>query len=247
MPLGDIKASHILKWQNNFPKAPKTIINYRSTLNLIFKYAVYDRLMSSNPLSIVRAPKIIRKEIDIFSEREIKLLLQYTNGQLHNIIQFVVFTGVRAGELIALRWSDIDFDEDTISISKRIREGNEDISKSKRNRVLDMLPQAKEALIKQAQMSKKRSEYIFTTRFGKPYKRPNKISAAIRRVCKKAYINGGTLQTLRRSCNTLYKQYGLPNDWILDQLGHMHDEVNRRHYTGKLKPDLSDIATLLSE
>jgi len=247
MALGDIKASHILKWQNNFNMAPKTIINYRGTLNIIFKYAVYDELMSSNPLSIVRAPKVIRKEIQVFKEREIRLLLKYTKGQLHNIIQFVAFTGVCAGELIALRWSNIDFEEDTISISKRIIEGNEDIPKSKRNRVLDMLPQAKEALMQQAQLTKKRSEYIFTTRFGKPYKRSNKISAAIRRVCKKVHINGGTLQTLRRSCNTLYKQYGLPNDWILDQLGHMQDDVNRRHYTGKIKPDLSHIGTLLSE
>lgn len=247
MALGDIKASHILKWQNNFNMAPNTVINYRGTLNIIFKYAVYDELMSSNPLSVVRAPKVIRKEIQVFKEREIRLLLKYTTGQLHNIIQFVAFTGVRAGELIALRWSDIDFEEDTISISKRIREGNEDIPKSKRSRVLDMLPQAKEALIHQARLTKKRSEYIFTTRFGAPYKRSNKISAAIRRVCKKAHINGGTLQTLRRSCNTLYKQYGLPNDWILDQLGHMQDDVNRRHYTGKIKPDLSHIGTLLSE
>jgi len=247
MLLGDIKASHILKWQNNFNMAPKTVINYRGTLNIIFKYAVYDELMSSNPLSVVRAPKVIRKEVQVFKEREIMLLLKYTTGQLHNIIQFVAFKGVRAGELIALRWSDIDFEEDTISISKRIREGNEDIPKSKRNRVLDMLPQAKEALTRQAQLTKKRSEYIFTTRFGKPYKRSNKISAAIRRVCKKVHINGGTLHTLRRSCNTLYKQYGLPNDWILDQLGHMQDDVNRRHYTGKIKPDLSHIGTLLSE
>ena len=84
-------------------------------------------------------------------------------------------------------------------------------------------------------------------RFGKPYKRSNKISDAIRRVCKKVNINIGTLQTLRRSCNTLYKQYGLPNDWILDQLGHMQDDVNRKHYTGKIKPNLSRIGTLLSE
>ncbi|TET89194.1 MAG: hypothetical protein E3J96_01810 [Sulfurovum sp.] len=41
MALNEIKASHILKWQNNTNKAPKTILNYRGTLNIIFKYAVY--------------------------------------------------------------------------------------------------------------------------------------------------------------------------------------------------------------
>jgi len=43
------------------------------------------------------------------------------------------------------------------------------------------------------------------------------------------------------------KQYGLPNDWILDQLGHIEDGVNREHYTGKLKLDLSKIGRVLAE
>lgn len=247
LQLHEIKASHILKWQNNTNKAPKTILNYRATLSIIFKYAVYDELINSNPLHVVRAPKIIKHKIEIFTQEEIGLLLKHTDGQLHNIILFVSFSGVRAGELIALRWSDIDFTMQTITISKRIREGIEDVPKSKRTRVLDMLPQVQEALNKQLLLSKNKSEYIFITQSGKPYKRSNKISAAIREICKKAHIKEGTLQTLRRSCNTLYKQYGLPNDWILDQLGHMQEDVNRRHYTGRLTPDLSRIGSVLSE
>lgn len=246
MALHEIKASHILRWQNDTTLAPKTIINYRSTLNIIFKYAVYDEIMKVNPLSVVRAPKSINNDVEVFNHMEIEKLLQNTEGQLHNIILLVTFAGVRAGELIALRWSDVDFRSRTIIISKRIREGVEDVPKSKRIRVLDMLPQAKEALKSQALLTKKRSEYIFINRFDEPYKRSNKISASIRRICKKAKVKEGTLQTLRRSCNTLYKQYGLPNDWILDQLGHMKDDVNRKHYTGKIKPDLSRIGKVLA-
>jgi hypothetical protein len=43
------------------------------------------------------------------------------------------------------------------------------------------------------------------------------------------------------------KQYNMPNDWILDQLGHIDDGVNREHYTGKLKPDMSKIGRVLAE
>jgi integrase len=247
MQLQEIKASHMLVWQNSIDKAPKTIINYRSTLNTIFKYAVYDEIINTNPLSMIKAPKIAKKEIKVFTAKEIGLLITHTSGQLKNIILFTAFTGIRAGELIALKWSDIDFRSKTITIARRTREGDEDVPKSKRVRILDMLPQAKKALVEQMPLSKNKSEYIFLSRFDIPYKRSNKISASIRRMCKKLKIEEGTLQTLRRSCNTLYKQYGLPNDWILDQLGHIEEGVNRTHYTGRIKPNLSEIGRLLAE
>ena len=44
----------------------------------------------------------------------------------------------------------------------------------------------------------------------------------------------------------MYKQYRLPNDWILHQLGHMDDEVNREYYTGEIKADLTEIGRVLT-
>ena len=39
----------------------------------------------------------------------------------------------------------------------------------------------------------------------------------------------------------------MPTDWILDQLGHIDDGVNRENYTGRLKPDTSKIGRVLAE
>jgi len=57
MQLSHIKASDILIWQNQTNLQAKTIINYRSVLNIVFKFAVYDGIMPHNPLSVVPAPK----------------------------------------------------------------------------------------------------------------------------------------------------------------------------------------------
>ena len=54
-------------------------------------------------------------------------------------------------------------------------------------------------------------------------------------------IKVGTMRTVRKSCNTLFKQFGMSQDWILDQLAHLADNVNREHYTEKIKPDLTKI------
>ena len=247
MQLSQIKASDILIWQNKTNFQPKTIINYRSVLNIIFKFAVYDGIMRHNPLTVVQAPKRTRKDVEFFTQKEIELLVHHASRQVKNIILFVAFTGVRAGELIGLKWSDVDFKKKTILIQRRIREGIEDVPKSKRSRLLDMLPQAKQALIAQKELTYGQHEYIFVSRFNKPYTGSSHITASIRKVCREVGIQEGGLQKLRRSCNTLYKQHGLPNDWILDQLGHMNDEVNIKHYTGKLKPNLSSIGKVLAE
>lgn len=46
---------------------------------------------------------------------------------------------------------------------------------------------------------------------------------------------------MRRSHNTMLKQCGLPIDWILHQMGHEKDEVNRDYYTGQITVDMSKI------
>ena len=247
MDLTEIRASHIVKWQNDCGFAPKTIKNYRATFNAVLEMALCDEIITKNPLRFVKVPKKIHKEIEFFNQDEMRLLIDKATGQLQNVLLFTLFTGLRGSELIALRWHDVDWNSETITIDTRIREGVEDVTKSKRIRIIDMLPQAKEALKKQQLRTGLKNDFVFLTQYGTPYVKPSNISEAIKSLCKQCNIKEGTLQTLRKSCNTLMKQYGMPNDWILDQLGHMDDGVNREHYTGKIKPDLSKIGRVLAE
>ena len=245
--ISDIKASHIMKWQNDCGLASKTIRNYRSTLNIIFKMALYDDIITKNPLTVVRLPKKVYKEVQIFSQDDMNTLIANAEGKMKNILLFSFFAGLRGSELIALRWNDIDFNANTIRIDTRIREGIEDVTKSKCTRIIDMLPQARIALKSQQLLTGMKNDFVFLAQRGKPYVKPSNISEAIKDLCIECGIKLGTLQTIRRSCNTLLKQYGLPNDWILDQLGHIEDGVNREHYTGKITPDLSKIGRVLAE
>ncbi len=247
MEISDIKAFDVAKWQNESGFAPKTIRNYRSTLNRIMEMADYDELIRKNPVKFVRIPKKVHKEIHIFNQDEIMLLIEKSTGQLKNVLMFNFFAGLRPSELIALRWNDIDFDSNTIKVDTRIRRGVEDVTKSKRVRIIDMLPQARKALKRQRLLTGLKNDYVFISQHGKGYTTPNVISDRLKKLCNECGIKAGTMQTVRRSCNTLLKQYGLPLDWILDQLGHVEDGVNREHYTGRIKPDLSKIGRVLAE
>ncbi len=176
-----------------------------------------------------------------------KLLIDKSAGQFTNLLMFNFFAGLRGSELIALRWNDIDFNYGTIRIDTRIRDGVEDVTKSKRVRIIDMLPQARKALKVQRLITGLKDDYVFVTQYRKGYKTPKVITELLKELCIVCDLKIGTMHTVRKSCNTLLKQYGMPQDWILDQLGHIEDGVNREYYTGKIKPDMSKIGRVLAE
>lgn len=247
MRISDIKASHVMKWQHDCGLASKTIRNQRSIFNMILEMALYDDMISKNPLKFVKTPKKTNKVVHTYCEDEIKLLIEKSTGQLKNILMFNFFTGLRVSELIALRWNKIDFDNNRIRIDTRIRNGVEALPKGEKIRTLDMLPQARQALEDQRCMTGLENNFVFLTKYGKPYNREDGINRQLKKLCIATNLKIGTSHMLRKSCNTLFKQYGLPLDWILDQIGHVEDGVNREHYTGKIKPDLSKIGRVLAE
>ncbi|WP_168171342.1 tyrosine-type recombinase/integrase [Sulfurospirillum diekertiae] len=183
----------------------------------------------------------MRRIVDVFSEEKRKLLIEHSSGQLHNLIQFVFYSGLRAGEIIGLKWDNIDFDKNKIDVYMRVRKGTVDLPKGDKIRLIDLLPQAKQALLVQRQLTGL-STFVFHSREGKPYFSETSITQSIQELCKKLGIeSGGGLQKMRRTHNTMLKQCGLPLDWILHQMGHETDEVNRNHYTGTITVDVSKI------
>ncbi|MDD2838076.1 MAG: tyrosine-type recombinase/integrase [Sulfuricurvum sp.] len=245
MRLNEIKRTDIMEWQYNCKLAPKTVRNYREFLNLILQYAFDDDIIRRNPVKLVKAPpKIGVKELVVYYEDDIRKIINAAEGQLKNYIQLCFFTGLRGSEMIALRWKDdIDFEKGIIKVDSRIRAGDEDVTKSKKIRYIPMFPQAREALLRQRKMTGL-SEFVFLNRFGQTYRNHREISDSFKILTKKIGVAIGTGHDMRRSFNTLLKQYGYPQDWILDIMGHMDDVVNRNHYTGKLRVDMSKLGAI---
>lgn len=238
-----LRLTTIQVWQDTYLKtlAPKTVKEYRGTLSIVFKFAFNDDIIRKNPLIAVKSPKLPRRIVDIFSEEECKLLIEHSNGQLHNLIQFVFYSGLRAGEIIGLKWGNVDFDKNKINVCIRVRKGTVDLPKGDKIRLIDLLPQAKQSLLTQRQLTGL-STFVFYSKEGKPYFSETSIMQSIQELCKKLNIvGGGGLQKMRRTHNTMLKQCGLPLDWILHQMGHETDEVNRNHYTGTITVDVSKI------
>ena len=63
----------------------------------------------------------IKKELYVYNVQEVKKLLDYakeTESHIYTFLVLVLFTGMRKGELMALQWSDIDFDNNILLVNK---------------------------------------------------------------------------------------------------------------------------------
>lgn len=140
LKLKDINPSHIQKFINQLAAAPKekrsglpneqgdtlspsTVRRYLTVLQSIFKQAVKLGLITDSPAKVERLtlPKAQAPKIEIFTKQEAAQMLAALENedlQFQTLIQLAIFTGARRGELVALKFSDIDFEQSKITIER---------------------------------------------------------------------------------------------------------------------------------
>lgn len=138
LKLKDITSAHIQEFVNKLSVLPKKTQNnkdsnevissssvrrYITVLQSIFKQAVKQNLICENPanMSHITVPKVNPVKVEIFTRQEAAEMLTYLkqeNLQFQTLIQLAVFTGARRGELVGLKFSDIDFEQHKITIER---------------------------------------------------------------------------------------------------------------------------------
>lgn len=245
MDISHIKASDILRWQNEMLKRvkPKTVKNYRSVLSMIFKMACADGLTDRNPVDYVEAPKVKKRDIETYSIEEVKRIIAACDEPFKNFVQLMFFTGMRPGEMIALQWRDISFDAGTIMVERRRREGVIDVTKSKKIRIVDMLPQAREALQRQRRLTGLARD-VFLTQHGEPYQESETLRRQFKSAVKRAGVKELRMYDMRHTFVTLMAQAGMPESWIIQQVGHSKIDITYDHYMGRVKVDTSRLESI---
>ncbi len=134
MPVNKITPIDIKNWQNellakkkrvdaNATLSPKYINQQKNHLSALFNYAVKLYGLEKNPCKLVDALKITSKpKIDIWTEEQFTHFLDGINRR-DNVLPYLIlfYGGLRIGELLALTWGDIDFENKTICIDKSIQ------------------------------------------------------------------------------------------------------------------------------
>ncbi len=215
-----------------------TAQRHHSVLHLAFKTAVKRRIISSNPVDQADRPKAEQFIGEYYNAAELKELLDKTEDDpIHICILLAAYFGLRRSEVVGLKWSAIDFENDTVSIKHKVlQDGSEvagmDVMKTKSSyRTLPLIPQVKEALLKekakQEEMKKimrrgystKDAEYICVDALGKLIK-PNYVTSHFAVILKHNDLKKIRFHDLRHSCASLLLANKVPMKMIQDWLGH---------------------------
>jgi len=174
MQVQDIKPSNIKKWLLTLSDiGGKSKRIYLSVLNGILQEALYDEVITRNPVSLVKLPKYTTPRIVPFNADEVKMIMNNTpNDNYRFYLAFAFYTGMRSGEIIALKKIDIDLDNMTIKVRRtRSRYGESTPKTTYSIREIPIIKLLKPYVLEL--YNKHDNEYLFVTQYNKPYNTTN--------------------------------------------------------------------------
>lgn len=214
----------------------KTVKHIRTVFGTILEAAVRDELLPSNPVRKTRMPRRSEVEETIsFSPDVLRTLLETLPEPSRSIAALLAMTGLRIGELLALRWQDIDFDKRYISVRQTVYEGHFDVPKSKRSkRTLPLAPVCAQIFESLRKPGADPSALVFSTRNGSPLSRRNLLNRQLKPVCKSLGLTDANWHWLRHAHATLLDSVGAPLGTVQALLGHASPEITREIYIGSV-------------
>lgn len=267
MKLSDIRPVHLLEFYNYLrddyrkkdgtPLSTNTIYKYHKLLKLMFKTAINWELISSNPADKVNPPKYKKPKTDFYNEEEIKQLLIALQGEPTKYVAAVMVTmagGFRLGELMGLRWEDIDFKNNIISINQSSQYLPEKgtFTKDPKNdssiRKVSMPKSAMDTLKRHETDEKKKmlalgelweggdfeTNFIFTQKNGKQM-HPDTPSKWFAKFIKRKGLKKITFHQLRHTSATMLINSGINIKALSSRLGHSDTSTTLNIYSHQLK------------
>ncbi len=101
--------------------SPKTVSNIHGVLHKALDNAVKWNMLPRNVCDAVTPPRVPRKELNFLTEEQARILLKEVNEhRLEALLTLAVTTGMRRGELLALRWQDINFTDNSLQVKRAV-------------------------------------------------------------------------------------------------------------------------------
>jgi integrase len=212
--------------------SPRTVQIVHTTLHKALKQALKWSLVPKNVTDSVTPPKSQQKEIRVLTQEEVKRLLRAASGERFEALYILaVTTGMRQGELLGLKWEDVDLDKGIVRVRRTIWKGMATAPKTaKANRPISLTEMAKEALKEQREKDG-RSEWIFSTRNGTPVSCHNLINRSWGPLLKRAGLPRIPFHNLRHTAATLLLSQQVHPKAVQNLLGHSSIEITMDTYS----------------
>ena len=213
--------------------SPRTVQYIHVTLHKALAQAVRWRLVPNNVVEGVTRPKVTRKEIRVLSPDQVKVFFEgIRDHRLEAMFVLATTTGLRQGELLGLRWEDIDTHESVLYVVRTLSKTNDGVvfnspKTAKGRRAVGLTQIALEALErhKARQEEEKGTWYrdhglIFPNIYGEPRTQRTPVLNALKKVLAKHGLPEIRFHDLRHTCATLLLSKNVNPKIVSEMLGH---------------------------
>ena len=234
--------------------SPRTVNTFHNILHKALDKARKQKLVGENVTELVDRPRVEDTEINPLSLEQIKMLLAAAQGHpLEALLTLALATGMRRGELLGLKWKDIDFEKGTLQVRRIMSrvptilkteerkgyvEANTKTKRSRRSIVI--VPFALEVLRRhqeQQQAIKEKAkrwvenDLVFRTSVGTPLHPDNNIFVPFKELLKEAKLPNIRFHDLRHSAATLLLGEGVHPKIVQEILGHSNINITLNVYS----------------
>lgn len=219
-----------------------TVIHYHAIIHRALKYAVKIKTIQSNPAVNVERPRKEKFIGSFYDKKEINTLFDIIQGHpLEVAIKLAAFYGLRREEIIGLKWTAIDFENNTLTIQHTVTECNldgkhievaSDTAKTDSSlRTMPLVTNFREMLLAKKEKQehyrklcgrsycKEYLDYIFVNEMGERWK-PRYLSDGFKRILEQNGLRRIRFHDLRHTCASLLLANNVPMKKIQEWLGH---------------------------
>jgi integrase len=241
------------------PFAIRTIRKTLQRVKAVFDEALRLELVHRNPASAIKRKGKPSEDVGVALEFEqvATLLGAAKDLRYHLAVYLSLSMGLRKGEVLGLKWSDVDFQRHELHVrrSRGRDEGTPKTETSKRtipltSAVITELQKWKAKVEEEKKVVREdytHSPYVLVTCFGKPIapREPNTtLEYALNKLEGFPHIR---FHDLRHTCATLWLQAGIPVEVVGKWLGHADPSITMKIYRHVLQSELSHYAARMPE
>jgi len=211
-----------MKQKLGIDKAPATVNRYLAALSHVFTMAVNEwEWMDDNPMRKVKRPKEPRGRVRYLDEDEKNRLLKACKNhpvkELHPVVLLAISTGMRQGEILNLKWQDVDFEKSRCILHD---------TKNGERRSVPIVGAAKDTLKDWSKVRKLNTDLVFS---GRNPRKPIFIRTPWMQAVKEAEIDDFRFHDLRHTAASYLAMSGASLAEIAEILGHKTLAMVRRY------------------
>jgi len=227
----EIKPYHIQKIVNSIEKkvSSKKARAVLEALRTVLNVAVdKEEILVRNPAKKIDLPKVTAPRRTVISKEDMQKLIDSAYPRDSVIIAIAVYTGMRRGEIFALRWKDIDFKTGTIAVSKSLAEGVEVPTKTGETRTIPIHYDLRAILSGWISISEK---YLFLNQYGEQLQAEKWSKDTFKKLLQKNGLSTGIrFHDIRHSFITHALHDGMPLHEVQTLVGHKPQTITEGLY-----------------